>query len=49
VSVQEDTLEPLVTYHSNRKATNWTRTLANFREVVEQEGECVPRFARLED
>lgn len=30
VSLKEDTLEPLVTYRSNKKGTYWTRTLEDF-------------------
>ena len=33
-SVQEDTLEQLVTYRSLAKGGTWTRTLANFTERV---------------
>jgi hypothetical protein len=54
VSVMEDTLETLVTYHSNRKGTDRTRTMANFLEQVEitdplDPRQRVPRFRRLED
>ena len=45
-SIKEDTLEPLVTYHSNAKGTNWTRTLENFTEVVD--AAIGPRFVRLD-
>jgi hypothetical protein len=48
-SIQEDTLEPLVTYHSNLKGTNWTRTLANFTETVDWGGKPGPRFMRIGD
>jgi hypothetical protein len=34
VSIKEDTLEPMVTYRSHRKRGVWTRTLANFIEMV---------------
>lgn len=34
VSIDEGTLEPLVTYRSNKKGTCWTRTLDNFTEKV---------------
>lgn len=51
-SVKEDTLEPLVTYLSNRHGTNWTRTLANFEErlchSLEYQGGG-PRFKRIKD
>jgi hypothetical protein len=51
--IKEDTLEPLVIYHSNKKGTNWARTLANFTELVPVHDEVgirhVPRFTRLED
>lgn len=53
VSVQEDTLELLVTYHSNKMKTNGTRTLDDFAAEVEilSGGKLirVPRFARLAD
>jgi hypothetical protein len=35
VSIKEDTLIPLVTYHSNVHGTDWTRTLADFTDFVE--------------
>ncbi len=35
VSLKEDDLNVLITYHSNLKATSWTRTLENFTEWVE--------------
>lgn len=50
-SVKEDTLEPLVTYHGNAHGTNWTRTLANFTEVLCHSAEYPgggPRFKRVE-
>jgi hypothetical protein len=30
VSLREDSLEPMVTYRSNKYGTYWTRTLENF-------------------
>jgi hypothetical protein len=45
-SIKEDTLEPLVTYHSNAKGTNWTRTVENFTEMVD--ATIGPRFTRLD-
>jgi hypothetical protein len=49
VSLKEDTLEPLVTYHSNLTDTDWTRTLQNFTEMVElPNGERIKRFTRVE-
>jgi hypothetical protein len=49
VSIKEDTLEPMVTYHSNAKDCDWTRTLQNFTEMVElPNGEKVKRFTRVE-
>jgi hypothetical protein len=48
-SVKEDTLEALVTYHSNLKGDNWTRTLVDFREPIEwPDGRMRTRFVRLE-
>jgi hypothetical protein len=48
-SVKEDTLVNLVTYHSNAKGTNWTRTKENFLEYVEwPDGRMRTRFVRLE-
>jgi hypothetical protein len=35
--IKEDTLEPLVVYHSNKEGTNWARTLADFTEVCDVE------------
>ncbi len=45
MSIKEDTLELLVTYHSNKKRTIWTRTVANFCEDVNGR----PRFQRETD
>jgi hypothetical protein len=48
-SIKEDTLESLVTYHSNLKGTNWTRTVENFEESVEMpDGRKRPRFLRVD-
>jgi hypothetical protein len=48
-SIKEDTLESLVTYHSNLKGTNWTRTVENFEESVEMpDGRRRPRFLRVD-
>jgi hypothetical protein len=45
VSLKEDTLEPMVTYHSVKLGWNWTRTLANFTEPVRlADGTTRPRF-----
>jgi hypothetical protein len=49
VSLEEDTLEPLVAYHSNVKGTTWTRTLENFTEGVEFRGVTHSRFARVQE
>jgi hypothetical protein len=46
-SLKEDDLTPLITYHSNLKGTNWTRTLENFTEDVEINGRRRPRFLRV--
>lgn len=48
VGLKEDTLEPMVAYHSNAKGTTWVRTLANFREKVELDDgwSVVRRFER---
>jgi hypothetical protein len=47
VSIQEDTLEELVTYTSSLKGGDTTRPLANFTELVESpSGLIVPRFMR---
>lgn len=42
-SVKEDTLEPLVTYRSVETGGIWTRTLANWNDVIDGQ----PRFAPL--
>lgn len=52
-SIEEDTLEPLVTYRSEEKGGVWTRTLENWLEEVTVDvgatdparvGKKVPRF-----
>jgi hypothetical protein len=49
-SLNESTLEPMVTYRSNRKGTYWTRTLNNFVEQVETSpGLFCPRFTQVRD
>jgi hypothetical protein len=35
LSIKEDTLEPMITYRSNKKRTYWTRTIANFLEMID--------------
>lgn len=44
LSVNEASLEPMVTYRSNAKGTIWTRTLKNFADLifVEDEGSSQP-------
>ena len=37
VSLDEETLKPLVHYYSLAKETRWTRTLTNFTERIEAE------------
>lgn len=53
VSLDESTLEPLVTYRSLKQGTTWTRTRKNFTEGVKQDKSgCVvgrPRFMRTYD
>lgn len=46
-ALREDTLEPIVVYHSNLKGVNWERTVANFTETVEFDNQRVPRFERI--
>ena len=46
VSLKEDTLEPMITYHSNLKGTTWTRTLDNFTEAITFDGLERYRFTR---
>ena len=46
-ALREDTLEPVVVYHSNAKGVSWERTVANFTEPVEFGGRTVPRFTQL--
>ena len=53
-AVREDTLVPVVVYHSNRRGTNTERTLENFTEmvppIIEADGpDAVPRFRREKD
>lgn len=45
LSIQENTLETLVTYRSNTQKTYWTRTLANFTSSVVIDNGVIPRFA----
>jgi hypothetical protein len=49
VSLKEDGLEPMVTYHCNVKGSTWTRTLENFTEGVEFRGVTHSRFARVQE
>jgi hypothetical protein len=45
LTLDEETLEPLVHYESLAHHTFWTRTLKNFNELVTLEsGETKPRF-----
>lgn len=46
-SIKEDDLTPLVTYRSEKLQVNWTRTLKNWQETVEHNGETVPRFKKV--
>lgn len=52
-AITEDTLEPMVVYHSNLKGTNSIRTLANWLENVQLKHSngvtTVPRFTRAVD
>lgn len=45
-SIEESSLTPVVHYYSHAKATRWTRTLANFFEMLPGDN---PRFVRLRD
>jgi len=49
VSLDEATLTPLITYRSSARGTFWTRTLANFTEMVDwgQPSTLMPRFQRV--
>jgi hypothetical protein len=49
VGIKEDTLEPMVVYHSNKKGTTSIRTLENWRMGVDVDamGALVPRFQRV--
>jgi hypothetical protein len=47
-SADEETHELLVTYHSNKKGGNTTRTVDKFMAWVDYEGEKVPRFTIVE-
>jgi hypothetical protein len=46
LSIQEDTLVPLVTYRSLERGYFWTRTLENWNATVRdlETGKGVPRF-----
>ncbi len=47
-SVDEETLQPLVTYRSNLKGYTWTRTLKNFTATVQlANGNIVNRFRHI--
>jgi hypothetical protein len=44
VSLKEDTLEPMITYRSNKKKGCWTRTMENWIELVTvNPDELIPR------
>jgi hypothetical protein len=45
LSIQEDTLVPLVTYRSLERGYFWTRTLENWNSTVQE----VPRFTPVEE
>lgn len=48
VSIDEETLKPVVLYESILHGTLWTRTMANFTElVVLDSGETKPRFEHI--
>ena len=44
LSIKEDDLTPLVTYQSETYGTLSTRTLDNWRDMVEMDGKSVQRF-----
>lgn len=45
-SIIERTLEPAVTYVSHADQVRWTRTIADFRQIVANDkGDLVPRFS----
>lgn len=45
--IKEDTHEPLVVYRSLAHGTVWARTLSNWRETVDVNGQNVPRFSEM--
>lgn len=45
-SIEEATLQPMVTYHSNARNTDWTRPLEVFLGSVTVDGVKRPRFER---
>jgi hypothetical protein len=47
LGIKEDTLEPMVAYHSNAKDTTWVRTLANFSEQIAHPYGYSKRIARF--
>jgi hypothetical protein len=51
VSIQEDTLVPLVTYRSLERGYFWTRTLENWNTTVRdpETGKGMPRFTPVEE
>lgn len=53
LSIKYGTLDPLVTYRSNASGRCWTRTLADFAEIVgyaadNRSGPC-PRYRRVDE
>lgn len=46
-AIDEETLRPLVIYRSVKKGTAWVRTLENWNEEVELNGQRVKRFQKI--
>lgn len=46
-AIDEATLEPLVVYRSLSKGTMWVRTIKNWNEAVDFNGQRVKRFQKI--
>lgn len=48
-AIDEESLEPLVIYRSLAKGTTWVRTIKNWNEEVDFNGQRVKRFQEIAD
>lgn len=46
-AIDEETLQPLVAYRSVTRGTTWVRTIKNWNEEVEFNGQRVKRFQKI--